>query len=52
MNNSLVEGQVVKKNCYSDLGKIKNGKIIQGLRITLNIANLPKNSSTINGFIG
>lgn len=52
MGGQLIEGQLIKKNSYSDSGKFKAGKIVQGLRIYLNVANLAKDSKTLQGFIG
>jgi hypothetical protein len=52
MASQLIEGQIVKKNSHIDSGKFKQGKIIQGFRIFLNINNLSKDYKTLNGFIG
>jgi hypothetical protein len=52
MGGELIEGQSIKKNSYIDIGKFSNGKIVQGTRIYLNIANLNKDSKGLSGFVG
>ena len=52
LGGQIVEGQIIKKNNHFDSGKFKQGKIIQGIRVYLNVNNLPKDSKTLNGFVG
>ncbi len=52
MGGELIQGQSIKKNSHIDIGKFKEGKITQGIRMYLNIANLNKDSKTLNGFVG
>ena len=52
MVGELIQGQSIKKNSHIDIGKFKEGKITQGIRIYLNIANLNKDNKTLNGFVG
>ena len=52
VEGSLTSGQRIKKNTHIDAGKFKDGEIVQGIRVALNVKQGTKDEKSLVGFEG